>query len=103
MSILTILMAIGMNATPIEETTVKQDTLYLGHDSIVIVETACAPICSSIVRVYNMVWEELGLITPPFEHAVFPEAYIENGKLLWRDNTDAMLDEEEKRGRVQNQ
>jgi hypothetical protein len=60
------------------------DTISLG-DSIVIIHTVCAPICSSCARVYNKEWQFLGNITPPIQTA-FPEAYIEDGKLLWRDN-----------------
>ena len=66
------------------EPTSKRDTLVLG-DSIVVIHTVCAPICSSCARVYNKEWQFLGNITPPIQTA-FPEAYIEDGKLLWRDN-----------------
>ena len=61
-----------------------RDTLIL-EDSIVIIHTVCAPICSSHVRVYNKEWQYLGVLKAPFKSA-FPEAYIENNKLLWRDN-----------------
>lgn len=61
-----------------------RDTIKLG-DSIVVIHTVCAPICSSRVRVYNKEWQEIGMMRPPFR-SVFPEAYIEDGKLLWRDN-----------------
>jgi hypothetical protein len=37
------------------------------------------------VRVYNKEWKEIGLLKAPFR-SIFPEAYIEDGKLLWRDN-----------------
>jgi hypothetical protein len=60
------------------------DTL-IGSDSIVVIQTVCAPICSSCARVYNKEWQFLGNLTPPIKTA-FPEAYIEDGKLLWRDN-----------------
>ncbi len=60
------------------------DTIALG-DSIIVIHTVCAPICSSCARVYNKEWQFLGNITPPIQTA-FPEAYIEDGKLLWRDN-----------------
>ena len=60
------------------------DTL-LTNDSIIVIHTVCAPICSSCARVYNKVWQFLGNMTPPIQTA-FPEAYIEDGKLLWRDN-----------------
>ena len=63
------------------EVTSVRDTL-LTNDSI---HTVCAPICSSHVRVYNKEWQYLGALKAPFKSA-FPEAYIENNKLLWRDN-----------------
>jgi hypothetical protein len=66
------------------EVTSTHDTIALG-DSIVVIHTVCAPICSSHVRVYNKEWLLVGEAQPPFRSA-FPEAYIEDGKLLWRDN-----------------
>ena len=62
----------------------KRDTLVLG-DSIVVIHTVCAPICSSHARVYNKEWQLIGELQAPFT-SIFPEAYIENGQLLWRDN-----------------
>ena len=69
---------------PYTEPISKRDTLVLG-DSIMVIHTVCAPICSSHVRVYNKEWLLIGEAKPPFRSA-FPEAYIEDGKLLWRDN-----------------
>ena len=66
------------------EVTSVRDTL-LKNDSILVIHTVCAPICSSHVRVYNKEWQYLGVLKAPFKSA-FPEAYIENNKLLWRDN-----------------
>ena len=68
---------------PYEVTSIR-DTL-ITHDSIIVIHTICAPICSSHVRVYNKEWQEIGFLKAPFK-SPFPEAYIENGKLLWRDN-----------------
>ena len=62
----------------------KRDTLVLG-DSIVVIHTVCAPICSSHARVYNKEWQPIGELQAPFT-SIFPEAYIEDGQLLWRDN-----------------
>ena len=62
----------------------KRDTLVLG-DSIVVIHTICAPICSSHARVYNKEWQPIGELQAPFT-SIFPEAYIEDGQLLWRDN-----------------
>ncbi|MBQ8386339.1 MAG: DUF3256 family protein [Paludibacteraceae bacterium] len=61
-----------------------RDTLQT-NDSIIVIHTVCAPICSSHVRVYNKEWQYLGVLKAPFKSA-FPEAYIENNKILWRDN-----------------
>ena len=66
------------------EVTSVRDTL-LTNDSILVIHTVCAPICSSHVRVYNKEWLEIGVLKAPFRSS-FPEAYIENNKLLWRDN-----------------
>ena len=66
------------------EVTSVRDTL-LTNDSILVIHTVCAPICSSHVRIYNKEWQYLGALKAPFKSA-FPEAYIENNKLLWRDN-----------------
>ena len=60
------------------------DTLFCG-DSIIVIHTVCAPICSSCVRVYNKEWDLIGRMYAPFK-SIFPEAYIQDGKLLWRDN-----------------
>ena len=61
-----------------------RDTL-MTNDSIIVIHTICAPICSSPARVYNKEWQEIGVLKAPFKSA-FPEAYIEEGKILWRDN-----------------
>ena len=69
---------------PYTEPISTRDTIALG-DSVVVVHTVCAPICSSHVRVYNKEWEYIGTIKPDFKSA-FPEAYIQDEKLYWRDN-----------------
>ncbi|MBQ5626346.1 MAG: DUF3256 family protein [Paludibacteraceae bacterium] len=61
-----------------------RDTL-ITNDSIIVIHTVCAPICSSHARIYNKEWQEIGVLKAPFK-SIFPEAYIENEKLLWRDN-----------------
>ena len=68
------------------EVTSVRDTL-LTNDSIVVVHTVCAPICSSCVRVYNKEWQFFFFFTPPIK-TTFPEAYIEDDRILWRDNDD---------------
>ena len=61
-----------------------RDTL-ITNDSIIVIHTVCAPICSSHARVYNKEWQLIGVLEPPFKSA-FPEAYIEDDRVLWRDN-----------------
>lgn len=61
-----------------------RDTVEMG-DSIIVIHTVCAPICSSCARVYNKEWQEIGRLKPDFKSA-FPEAYMEEGKIMWRDN-----------------
>ena len=61
-----------------------RDTL-ITNDSIIVIHTVCAPICSSHARVYNKEWQEIGVLKAPFK-SIFPEAYIENEKLQRRDN-----------------
>jgi hypothetical protein len=67
----------------IEPTSIR-DTL-IRNDSIIVIHTVCAPICSSCVQVYDQKGELIGRIKSPVKTA-FPEAYIEEGKILWRDN-----------------
>lgn len=67
-------------ATP----TSMRDTL-ITKDSIIIIHTVCAPICSSHARVYNKEGDLIRILKAPFQ-SVFPEAYIEENKVLWRDN-----------------
>jgi hypothetical protein len=60
------------------------DTLYI-NDTIIVIHTACAPICSSCALAYDKEWNYIGNVIPPIKTA-FPEAYIEDGHLKWRDN-----------------
>jgi hypothetical protein len=60
------------------------DTLYI-NDTIIVIHTACAPICSSCALAYDKEWNYIGNVIPPIKTA-FPEAYIEDGRLQWRDN-----------------
>lgn len=72
------------NSEPTSTIVSTLDTV-LTNDSIIVIHTVCAPICSSHARIYNKEWQEIGILKPPFQSA-FPEAYIENGQILWRDN-----------------
>jgi len=77
---------------------VKKDTLIMG-DTAMVISTACAPICSSIARVYainNKEWQLVRTLTGD-STMVFPEAYFEEQQLRWRDNTPELLDDEEKK------
>lgn len=64
-------------------------------DSVLMVQTVCAPICSSHVRVTNKDGKTLRTIPSPYPHAVFPEATIKEGILVWQDHTPEVLDQEE--------
>ncbi len=84
-------------------TSYSRDTLVVSEDSIIIVITACAPICSSIVIIEDAQGDATGEIHSPIPDAVFPEAYIENDSIKWRDNTYLILDEDEKRWKAEQQ
>jgi hypothetical protein len=58
--------------------------IYRG-DSIYVIFTACAPQCSSCVRVYNKEWILIEEVTP-IVTSVFPLASFENGRIVWTDN-----------------
>lgn len=66
------------------EVSSMRDTVVCG-DSVIVIHTVCAPICSSRAHIYNKEGHCVGVLQPPFRSA-FPEAYIENGEILWRDN-----------------
>jgi len=97
---LTIALILAL-ANPIHQLTdspVKKDTLMSG-DTATVITTVCAPICSSIARVYAINNKEWLLVHTLMGDStmVFPEAYFEQQQLRWRDNTPEMLDDEEKR------
>jgi hypothetical protein len=66
------------------DVTSVSDTLYM-NDTIIVIHTVCAPVCSSCARAYDKEWKYIGNVVPSIKTAS-PEAYIENGRLLWRDN-----------------
>ncbi len=95
-----------LSECPAAPAPVHRDTL-MSADTAIVITTACAPICSSVARVYainkvseDAVWTFIRTIPAPDEHAVFQEAYFDNGHLLWRDNTPDMLDDEEKNSKL---
>lgn len=76
------------------------DSCYLDivdyTDSLLVVRTVCAPVCSSVAAVYSKSGQVLRTILPP-TNSVFPEAYIDSSVLLWRDNTPEILDDTERK------
>lgn len=58
---------------------------YEPGDSVLLIRSQCAPLCASFARVYNEQWHLLHTIPSP-RTMVLPEAYVQNGQLLWRDN-----------------
>ncbi len=87
MSILLLLtgLARANDATQVVYDVISTRDTLITNDSIIVIHTVCAPICSSHARIYNKEWQEIGVLKAPFK-SIFPEAYIENEKLLWRDN-----------------
>ena len=67
-------------------------------NEVLLIYTSCAPICSSRARVYLIKGDDWVLEgdREPDCGGVFPQAFWENGQLIWRDNTPEWLDEEEK-------
>ena len=67
-------------------------------DSLLVIQTVCEPICSSRACVFSKEGTLLRTLQPPFEKAIFPEAYLgPDSTVLWRDNTNLLLDDEEKK------
>lgn len=93
-TLITLLVSTGIVATC--GATVRTDSLQRG-DTLYVITTACAPVCSSVVQAFRIDGTLLGEIPAPDATAIFPEAYIEDNRILWRDNTEAILDEDEKR------
>ena len=58
---------------------------YTEGDSVLLIRTQCAPLCASFVRMYDGEWNMLRTIPTPV-NMVLPEAYVQNGELLWREN-----------------
>lgn len=58
-------------------------------DTIYVVMTVCAPLCSSCARVYNKEGELIEQITPPLR-SVFPLATMDKqtGRITWTDNDE---------------
>ncbi len=58
---------------------------YEPGDSVLLIRSQCAPKCASFARVYAEDWTLIRNIPAP-RTMVLPEAYVLNGKLLWREN-----------------
>ena len=69
---------------------------YSYGDSILIVETVCAPLCASHAHVVNKEGITLRAIPYPTS-GMLQEASIDSvGKLYWTDHTELLLDESER-------
>ena len=61
------------------------ETYHYG-DSILLVQTVCAPLCSSVARMYDSHWTLLHPVPAP-EAYTLPQAFINsNGTIRWQEN-----------------
>ena len=61
------------------------ETYHFG-DSILLVQTVCAPLCSSVARMYDSRWTLLHPIPAPDAYTL-PQAFIDsNGAIRWQEN-----------------
>ena len=61
------------------------ETYHYG-DSILLVQTVCAPLCSSVARMYDSRWTLLHPIPAPDAYTL-PQAFIDkNGAIRWQEN-----------------
>lgn len=61
------------------------ETFHYG-DSILLVQTVCAPLCSSVARMYDSHWTLLHPVPAPDAYTL-PQAFIdENGTIRWQEN-----------------
>ena len=58
---------------------------YEPGDSVLLIRSQCAPKCASFARVYSEDWTLIRTIPTP-RTLVLPEAYVQGGQLLWREN-----------------
>lgn len=58
---------------------------YDEGDSVLLIRSQCAPKCASFARIYSDDWSLLRAIPIP-RNLILPEAYVQNGELLWREN-----------------
>ncbi len=77
-------------------------TIRTDNDTILLIQTLCSPICSSVVQQYTSSGQLIGNVSiPPTaqipDNALFIQADIVNGQIVYTDNTSLFLDEEEKK------
>ena len=61
------------------------ETYHYG-DSILLVQTVCAPLCSSVARMYDSRWTLLHSVPAPDTYTL-PQAFINtNGIIRWQEN-----------------
>ena len=61
------------------------ETFHYG-DSILLVQTVCAPLCSSVARMYDSQWTLLHPMPAPAAYTL-PQAFIDsNGAIRWQEN-----------------
>ena len=61
------------------------ETFHYG-DSILLVQTVCAPLCSSVARMYDSQWKLLHPMPAPAAYTL-PQAFIApNGTIRWQEN-----------------
>ena len=61
------------------------ETYHYG-DSILLVQTVCAPLCSSVAQMYDSHWTLLHPVPAP-EAYTLPQAIInKNGNICWQEN-----------------
>ena len=61
------------------------ETYHYG-DSILLVQTVCAPLCSSVARMYDSQWTLLHPMPAPAAYTL-PQAFIDsNGAIRWQEN-----------------
>ena len=61
------------------------ETYHYG-DSILLVQTVCAPLCSSVARMYDSQWTLLHPVPAPDTYTL-PQAFINNnGTIRWQEN-----------------
>ena len=61
------------------------ETYHYG-DSILLVQTVCAPLCSSVARMYDSQWTLLHPMPTPDAYTL-PQAFIDNnGAIRWQEN-----------------